>query len=835
MRRHPLKPAPLALAFCVLGLTLAASCDTEAPAPRVLPRELAAVPNPFGPDDPAWSPQPHRDKPYAIVSGGDRLYVSLRGTETEPGRHVAIVDASSLEVLDRVEVGPSPGAMALHPDGRHLLVTGRFASYVSIVDVERARVVGEVEVPFYTEGIAISADGRSAWLTNRWKDSLLRWALNTDDGALEVEPLDHLRGAADPVGIPLMDNPLRVIATSTPNHVLVTSESSLSLSLVDTEAGRVIAEHRPNAPVTDAVVVGEHVYLLHTGSGAGHPPVSGHDGDMDGSAGDGTANVTFQDVQNEIDVLDLADLRRRHRYTSDTICCKDYRDVDPERPDVGLSLHPIDSWPPSRVAFMPDPETWIVAGSMPERVLAFRREDSSPALAVIFGGSSQVQTFDIDPEDGSLTARETAETGLYETGFGARDGVVLDDHRLLVVDHLGETLSELDLWAAPGPPARQVVVGDVAGGAYPATDAELGEAFNTVTARFTTDGDQTCVHCHRDGTPIAKAVSMPLLETPEWGVRAVMSYRGAYDTRPWFVEASMFEHNFFPVINEFTRRENFCCEQSDVRVWSAYPDRASCLEAPEAEGCDHVLSCLDNPPPECAERGYGGQELTRERHFRAAARLVLGRDESFGDALYTERLGADGEIERRPIALGFDGLTRALGLFLMARPRLLPNPNAALPSRSVRVGAAIYASSEAGCTSCHPLPVGATAEATVATEAPGPLSFPYLVTPMREPTTGLDVDRVNPAFLGTFPQTTQTDGGLRVGVTSLRGLWDRGVFLHHGQARSLREAVANPGHPALANGERGFNERDGQPDTHGSTSHLSPEDLEALLAFLRTL
>ena len=403
-----------------------------------------------------------------------------------------------------------------------------------------------------------------------------------------------------------------------------------------------------------------------------------------------------------------------------------------------------------------------------------------------------------------------------------------------MLNRLGESIGVTDLGSPPAA-IEEVVVGDVEGGEFPATDAELGEAFNTMTAQFSVDGDQTCVHCHRDGSPIGKPLSMPLLERPDWGLRNVMAYRGAYDTRPWFVEAAMDEDNFFPVINELARRENFCCEQGDVRIWSRYPTREACGDDPSLEGCVHVMDCMNEPPPECAERRYGGVELTRERHFLAAARRVLGREESFGDGLFTERLGPDGEIERRPIRLGFDGITRALGLFLLADSRLLPNPNAAVAGSRAEVGAALFSSTRTGCASCHPGPMAATATRTPVTEGPGPLTFPYVITPLTHPITGADVDRVNPAFLGTFPEARQTSSGLRVGATTLRGLWDRTRFLHHGQARTLREAVATPRHPALRDGERGFNELFGQPDTHGGTSGLSADELDALVAFLETL
>ena len=92
-------------------------------------------------------------------------------------------------------------------------------------------------------------------------------------------------------------------------------------------------------------------------------------------------------------------------------------------------------------------------------------------------------------------------------------------------------------------------------------------------------------------------------------------------------------------------------------------------------------------------------------------------------------------------------------------------------------------------------------------------------------------------FLGTFPLTVQGPAGVHFGSTPLRGLWDRPEtrLYHDGRARSLREALATPGHPALGPGERGHNERDGVLDTHGGTSQLSRWQLEDLLSFLRSL
>lgn len=809
---------------CVLAIVVVHSgCDAE-PAASPYPRELA----PADTDVPAdLPPMPPRDKPRAIVEAEGKLFVALGGTEMRPGRELAVLDAASLTVLDRIEVGSMPHALAVHPSGRFVAVACRFASYVAIVDARPARVVAEIPAPFYVEDLAFSPDGTRAALTNRWKRSVIRWEVDVDDERFVARVIDAPRDAEERVGIALPGAPRRVRFLDDA-RVLVTSESDLALYRVDLDT-REVLERRVGSPVLDLAVVGPWVVIAHTGTGTGHPPDDGFDGDEDGARGDGTANVGFQDLQNEVAVLRASDLEVAQAYTSDSICCRDYRDVDPDRPEHGAGLAPVDRWPASRVDFLPPRDRWIVGGALPERLLAHEHAGVT-RLAVVYGGSSELQLLDVDLATGALVPR-----GLRATGRGAMDVIHQPTHaRYVVVDRLDETLSVIGAFDGidpePGAPRETIVVGDVSVGAFPASDAEIGELVNTVGAAFGVDGDQTCVHCHRDGSPIGKPVSMPLLAQPEWGVRNVMAYRGAHDSAPWFLEAAMNEDNFFPVLNEFARRENFCCEQSDPRVWASYPTRDACLASPDTEGCVHVLDCEASPPPECATRGYGSPHLTRDAHFRAAARALFERDESFGDALFVERLGADGTIVRRPIPLGFDGVTRALGVFLRSDPRLLPNPVAAVSSARARVGEALFRSPRTGCSTCHPLPVGATVDGEGA-----PISFSYVVSPLLHPDTGEDVDRVSDGFLGTFPRARQTVAGVRFGATNLRGVWDRSRLLHHGAARSLREVLATPGHPALRPGERGLNERFGQPDTHGATSTLSVDELLALERFLEGL
>lgn len=816
MHQHLKLPAAVALVSA-----LATCADTE----PEWKASLSAGANPFGPSHPLWAPQPHRDHPYslALTPDGKKLYVALQGVEDEPGEHVVVVDAITERVIKRIAVGKGPTGIAMHPAGRFLVVTSRYSNFASVIDTSSDSVHSEVEVPFYTVDLTFTPDGRRAYLANRWKDSVLRWDVSVS-GGFEVRATNYAGVPLDkPMGISVGDNPRDVAMSPDGKRLYVGSPTALSLSIIDTSSDEETRRVSLGSPPGDVVATNQHVFVTHTGRGTAHPPDLGYDTDGDGNPGDGTANVMFQDLQNEVGVLDAGG-DWLHNYTSDSMCCRDYRDVDPDHPERGEALPAPDTWPPSRVDFLPPEDTWIVACALPEQMVL--RQDR---LWVVCSGSNEVQSFQVG-SDGSLqSAGELFGTGMNPHGIV----VSPDGRRAYVAERLGEHVTVLDLEAGPGA-ERRILVGDVSGGEFPATDAEIGEAINFVTAPFTIDGDLTCVHCHRDGGNLAKPVAMPLQEDTVWGTRMQMAYRGAFDTRPWFVESSMDETNFFPVINEFGRRENFCCEQTDPLVWEGYPPVSSCFDDPEQEGCDHVLECEDNPPPECEDRGYGSPHALRADHFVAAAKQLLGRERTFGDALYDEWVGAGGELERQGIRLDFNGVTRAIGLFLIQRPRFHPNPNAALALPAAKRGRALFESSATGCANCHPLPT--TAVSSGFNPADVPLVFAAVVSPRINLDTQDNADRVNPLFLGTFPETKQDGSGLHMGSPQLRGIWDRAArFLHDGRARSLREVLATPGHASLLPGETGFNETLGMSDTHGGTSHLSPAQIEDLVAFLLTL
>ncbi|MCO4762530.1 MAG: hypothetical protein KC502_13550 [Myxococcales bacterium] len=824
-----------ALMFGALGML---GCDD----PVVTITTLSPDSNPMTAADPLWSKQPHRDRPRAVCATATKAWVMLGGTEDAPGTDVVVVSLPEGKVLRRLSLAASPWSCALDPSERFLVVTLRYSDHAVVIDTATDKEVSRVAVPFYTEYVGFHPGGKRVFLTNRWKDAVLWWDVDIGSDFRVTHRSYAGTPPEDPMGTPAGENPTTLAFSADGKLLFVGSATSLSVAVIRTDTGALVdidgdpktrTRGAPSgishidfrSPIGGLAVHGPYLFIADIGRGTGSHPTAGRDLDGDGKPGDGTANVVFQDLGNEVAVVDITTFQQVRRYVADSTCCMDYRDVDPDQPNRGLAIPLPDKWSPDVVAYLPPKDRWIIAGALPQAMVVHDGE-----LWVAYSGSNEVQRLAIG-DGGELTTKQKAGQ-LFRTGFNPV-AMTSAGGLLLTADRLGESLTVLDPKDKPGK-ERQVLVGDVTDGPFPSTDAELGEAINDMTAIFTIDGDQTCVHCHRENGSMGRPIVMPLQQNRLWGARNVMAQRGLYDTRPWFHESSMDETNFFPVLNEFTRKENFCCEGLDAVVWSKYPSVKTCVATPDAKGCNHVMNCKNDPPPECGKRPYAKTPFLRRSNFiKDAAKRLLGRTMTFGDALNQEQ--SDGSY--KPIKLDFDGITRAIGLFMMRTPRLLPNPNARLNLPTAARGKLLFERPGVGCATCHPLPTTTTASLPKLFSPFGmPIQFPPVITPTLTPD-GHDASQVAPRFIGTFPLTVQGPAGVHFGATPLRGLWDRSAhhLLHDGRAHSLREVLATPGHPVLRPGEVGRNERDGTFDSHGGTSHLDRYQVEDLINYLRTL
>ncbi len=149
---------------------------------------------PLAPTNPWPEPQPHRDRPERVTlsADGGRAYVTLPGTESEPGHELAVVDLRAAKVVGRIPVGARPYGCFLHPGGRWLLVTNELSNYLSVVDTQGDRLVGSIPLDYYAQGLAFSTDGRRAWVAIRYLDQVL---------ALDLVPApDGLTGRVREIG-----------------------------------------------------------------------------------------------------------------------------------------------------------------------------------------------------------------------------------------------------------------------------------------------------------------------------------------------------------------------------------------------------------------------------------------------------------------------------------------------------------------------------------------------------------------------------------------------------------------------------------------------------------
>ncbi|MFU8803140.1 MAG: hypothetical protein ACNA8W_04945 [Bradymonadaceae bacterium] len=770
-------------------LILWVGCSETAPTTATATnyRDLEPHINPFGPDDSRYQEQPSRVKPRAMALSrdGTELFVALPGTVDHPVHEVVVVDPGRREIVHRYGVGRSPASLAIHPDGRHLVVANRLSNYLSVIDL-KTQTVSRAPVDFYTEGLLFDSRGERLYLSNRWRNAVQVLQVRREGATLGLSAAPGLPG---PEGIAVGANPGPLALSADENRLFVASPAALTISVIDTMTMREIdvgdAAHSTDlgtpdglrrlwvgAPPLDLLLTEDKLIVATLSSSTHHTPGSMDDMHFYTPPSDGSAHEGFPALENELAIFRLHDLSGLERYTSLASCCPDIRDVPP---DDFLLGH-----------LVPDESLRIVAGALPT-ALAIWEDEAGRELYVAYGGSNAVQRFNIEA-GGALTGGPVVTVGLDPRGLVVNE----ERQELYVSNRLGESLTVIDLERFEA--VAEVWLGPTDAPPFPATDAELGELIFFSGAAFSVDGGQTCNHCHLDRGNLGKFFSMPLLYDTR-GSRMTKDTRGLFDTRPWYFEGAVGEEDASFELEEMAYLYNFCCE-----------------EHPEPEVC-----AVERPPP-CDEAPYIGRPATRDAFFLEVARELIGRERSFGEAL--------------DVALDFDGVVRLLGLYLIHEPALLPNPNRG-DLADVERGRLLFESPLTGCVFCHPAPIFG-----ISTDV-NPFEMPILFGPVISPNRdmeGNNIDLVRASFRERFPGVTQEGGDLHIKSPALRGLWDRAPgFYHDGRAPTLRQALVPTGHPALDSEELGYNVADGIVDSHGGTSHLSSGELDDLIRFLLTL
>ena len=143
---------------------------------------------------------------------------------------------------EQTQVGDFPLAMALHPDGRHLLVSnnGNGTQSIDVIDLSTRRVIHRAVVDKAWLGLGVSSDGKRVYAGGGMSNSILAFSYDDD----KLAPLSPI-----PVGKPDADIYPSGLCISG-QKLYVANNLSNSLSAVNLSAGKVLG----------TVPVGDHPY-----------------------------------------------------------------------------------------------------------------------------------------------------------------------------------------------------------------------------------------------------------------------------------------------------------------------------------------------------------------------------------------------------------------------------------------------------------------------------------------------------------------------------------------------------------------------------------------------
>jgi YVTN family beta-propeller protein len=190
---------------------------------------------------------------YGLAVVGDRLYV-LNGSDDAAGNGaVKIIDTASKTVLELVEVGSMPFALAVH--GRSLYVGNAGDGTVSVVDVGSNTVVDLIDVGGHPFGLEITGD-----------------RLYVADQAGTVSVID-VNDNSELVRIPVEGDPFGVAATA--DRVYVTNYAGGTVAVVDQATNATVegvaaaADRRdPSGYPYFAAVIGGRLYVVNSATNA---------------------------------------------------------------------------------------------------------------------------------------------------------------------------------------------------------------------------------------------------------------------------------------------------------------------------------------------------------------------------------------------------------------------------------------------------------------------------------------------------------------------------------------------------------------------------------------
>jgi YVTN family beta-propeller protein len=696
--------------------------------------------------------------------------------------------------------GSKPKLTALSSDGRYLFVGNTGTQDVSIVDLQQGREIGAI----YLQNVVNDIRVYRAPSTGR--DYLLITTLGIGFGTVkEREPYagevwDRQRGGAQ-----------FSLWRDTATLKRLPRDQQIVLGPFDAVDGT--AEIKFRDIQNDLVFIDLGALRLTSAGGSGSPP--GPRGEPAKSAADG--------LEYLLAVNKYESHRAWVRYTSDT--------AEATTGDIKGDI---------------PPDLMRVVGAFPEKMAVVGER-----LFVTMQATNQVQEWRIaadspDPSD-YLVPVAVYETGMQPIGIAAGPPGTPAAGKLFVANFLSGSLSVID--TASGASREVLVDPSVARLPVPATNAERGEIL-VHSALFSSDQDTSCFHCHYldlgDGRPwgVSQVLGQEFLSPHDdhgqlviGGTMGTPQMRGLFGIQPFFFEGVISGYEPRSMIMEH-------CPADDFARANPQGDFTGLEAHYEMRGTADLQSKM-----ETQARYDASQEERRDEMFRQASLRLFGK------------------------AFRLRDFQRFVGDWQLHEPRLLPNPFD--PTNvSVLRGKLLFEDPQVGCVSCHPPPHFAKKD------FPGlrNQALPSLVLfSVRDGGFTLTSKNYEDYVNGVQRDLDPWDLGRaeeRQGmftVFPLRGLWDRPpVFLHNGLARTLREVLCAPGHPALRRFKYepwlgGFGERPGrlevgcnmtlvastrEPrevrahvqsgarigyDTHGGTSQLTRQQIDDLFHYLNSI
>jgi DNA-binding beta-propeller fold protein YncE len=829
------------------------------------------------------------DVKFVAINGQTKAFVPLGGDLMTPGNEVAIVTVGRAQQPVRVKVGLRPQRVQIHPSGL-VFVCNQYSNYISVIDgrLNQLLVTGdgtpvEIKTEYYCSDLLLvernpaqNPDAVDLYVANEWRASVLKYGLTIvrdplNDTAVDVrvttpaEPNPANRPAAEIRGVGA--RPYRLSLSEAKDQIYVANIMGGDLSRISVARGTVEKRINLGAPTIDVVQVGDALFVPTTmhdrGLIARDEPVkplqiqasplavTGVDGNQHiahpGALFDGTRSYNFEDVRNGIFAVNFL--------LNSALGITYFTDLASSEPNF--------------VA-----EQKILTGALGEAII---RNQAGTRLFVAHGGSDLVQElevknsgFRLSPGALSFRTRERpyalalneARAELYVASWG---GDVLE----VFSADTGELLQSIDLgYAVP---------------AYPATTMERGE-YLYYNADWSNNGTKSCASCHRHNL-LADGVGFSNGATAPTAYHQVPPNSNLLSTDNYFWNGSFANGGYTSLALSAQTRTN--CELivfgmiegpssdpatrvGDLNNRVTNRDDAKCRPVGGSAGqlpdnFNDIASVIAAQKLVAASLIQEVTGLTRAEVFRAVDFYSVSELRLAPNPL--KHLYDNGELDSETTAL----IRQGQELFASAgcanchdpanqRAPFTDNLNHGSGSAWVNTFVNTYFNDPRITEVIGGIPQ-AMLDATTASPVDkeinvhlDPVDFfvPFCFNAtnclfFEDPLAVRGNQAAESARLDLLVRINLADpergfvpGNVRGQPTSntrsLRGLWTQTNLLHNGYAQSVAEAILPPGHSALRAGELGYAvTAGGEIDVHGSTSALTPEQVNALILYTSSI